>query len=48
MSDAEVSAIYPRPSVDIAYRQGLSFVDPNPGTGQAFPGFELETPKLAE
>jgi FtsP/CotA-like multicopper oxidase with cupredoxin domain len=48
MSDAEVSAIYPRPSVEIAYRQGLSFVDPNPGTGQVFPGFELEIPKLAD
>jgi FtsP/CotA-like multicopper oxidase with cupredoxin domain len=48
MSDAEVSAIYPRPSVEIAYRQGLSFVDPNPNTGQEFPGFELEVPKLPD
>lgn len=48
MTDAEVSAIYPRPSVEVAYRQGLSFVDPNPGTGQVFPGFEIEIPKLTE
>jgi hypothetical protein len=48
MTDAEVSAIYPRPTVDIAYRQGLSFVDPNPSTGQVYPGFELEVPKLVD
>jgi FtsP/CotA-like multicopper oxidase with cupredoxin domain len=48
MAEAEVNAIYPRPSVEIAYRQGLSFVDPNPGTGQIFPGFELEVPKLTD
>src|SRR5205085_12274145 len=48
MPEAEVNAIYPRPSVEIAYRQGLSFVDPNPGTGQIFPGFELEIPKLTD
>jgi FtsP/CotA-like multicopper oxidase with cupredoxin domain len=48
MTDAEVSALYPRPSVEMAYRQGLSFVDPNPSTGQVFPGFELEVPKLAD
>jgi len=46
MADDEVSAIYPRPSLELAYRQGLSFVDPNPSTGQAFPGFELEFPTL--
>lgn len=46
MTAEEVSAIYPRPSTAIAYRQGLSFVDPNPQTGQVFPGFELEVPKL--
>lgn len=48
LTDAEVSAIYPRPSVEMSYRQGLSFVDPNPGTGQVFPGFELEVPTLTE
>jgi len=48
MSAEEVSAIYPRPSVEISYRQGLTFVDPNPHTGQTFPGFDLEVPKLAD
>jgi len=48
MSEAEVNAIYPRPSVDIAYRQNMSFVDPNQGTGQVFPGFDLEVPKLVD
>ncbi len=48
MTEAEVNAIYPRPSVEIAYRQGLSFVDPNPGTGQVFPGFEIDVPKLTD
>jgi hypothetical protein len=48
LTEAEVNAIYPRPSVEIAYRQGLSFVDPNPGTGQTFPGFEIEVPKLVD
>ena len=48
MTEADVNAIYPRPSVEIAYRQGLSFVDPNPNTGQVFPGFELEVPKLTD
>jgi hypothetical protein len=48
MSEAEVNAIYPRPSVELGYRQSLSFEDPNAGTGQAFPGFELEVPKLTD
>jgi FtsP/CotA-like multicopper oxidase with cupredoxin domain len=46
MTDDEVSAIYPRPSVETAYRQGLSFRDPNPSTGQAYPGFEIDVPQL--
>ncbi|HTI39908.1 MAG TPA: multicopper oxidase domain-containing protein [Vicinamibacterales bacterium] len=48
MTDEEVSAIYPRPSVEVSYRQGLSFVDPNPETGQEFPGFQLEIPRLPD
>ena len=48
MTEAEVNAIYPRPSVEIAYRQGLSFEDPNPVTGQVFPGFDLEMPVLKD
>jgi hypothetical protein len=48
MSEADVNAIYPRPSLELGYRQSLSFEDPNPGTGQMFPGFDLEVPKLAD
>ena len=48
MTEAEVNAIYPRPSIEIAYRQSLSFEDPNPGAGQVFPGFELEIPVLKD
>ncbi len=48
MSEAEVNAIYPRPSAEICYKQGLSFVDPNPMTGQVFPGFPLEVPVLKD
>ena len=48
MTEAEVNAIYPRPSLELGYRQSLSFDDPNPGTGQSFPGFELEVPILKD
>jgi len=48
MTEADVNAIYPRPSVEVSYRQNLSFVDANPVTGQEFPGFEVEVPKLVD
>ena len=48
MPAEDVNAIYPPPSIEVAYRQGLSFSDPNPETGQEFPGFEIEVPKLEE
>jgi FtsP/CotA-like multicopper oxidase with cupredoxin domain len=48
MTADEVSAIYPPLSVEAAYRQGVSFVDPNPITGQAFPGFEVDVPRLED
>ena len=48
MTEAQVNAIYPRPSVEIGYRQSMSFEDRNPGTGQIFPGFELEVPVLKD
>ena len=48
MTEAEVNAIYPRPSVEIGYRQSISFEDANPGTGQVYPGFELEVPVLKD
>jgi FtsP/CotA-like multicopper oxidase with cupredoxin domain len=48
MPSGEVSRIYPRPSMDLCYRQNLSFVDPNPNTGQVFPGYEAEIPRLTD
>jgi hypothetical protein len=48
MSEAEVNAIYPRPSIALGYLQGMTFVDPNPATGQGFPGFEIDVPKLTD
>jgi hypothetical protein len=45
MSGPEVDAIYPKPSLEVMYRQNLTFVDPNKLGFQEFPGFELEIPK---
>jgi len=44
----EVSAIYPRPSLEIQYKQNLMFVDVDHATGLAWPGFEVKPPKLAD
>jgi hypothetical protein len=41
-----VDAIYPKPSLDLMYRQNLSFVDMYDGKVFDFPGFELEVPAL--
>ncbi len=38
MSADDVSAIYPPPSLDLMYRQSLTFVDSSPELGQVFPG----------
>ncbi len=46
--DESVSAIYPRPTPEIMYRQNLSFVDPNELGHQVYPGFELKVPRLDE
>jgi hypothetical protein len=46
MSADEVTAIYPAPSLELMYRQNMSFVDANPALGQVYPGFDLEIPKL--
>jgi FtsP/CotA-like multicopper oxidase with cupredoxin domain len=40
MSPAEVSAIYPRPSLEDSFRRNARFVDANPVTGQDFPGVD--------
>ena len=50
-ADADASSVdelYPRPTPAIMYRQNMSFVDPNPETGQVYPGFELQVPELAD
>ena len=46
MSAADVSAIYPAPTLEQMYRQNLSFVDSSPDVGQVYPGFALAPPKL--
>lgn len=46
MPGDEVDAIYPKPSLDLMYRQNLSFVDMYEGELFEFPGFGLEVPKL--
>ena len=46
MSGPEVDAIYPRPSLELMYRQNLSFIDPSHLGGYEFPGFEIEVPQL--
>lgn len=48
MSGNEVDSIYPKPSLDLCYRQSLQFVDRNPTTGQVYPGFSVEVPKLED
>lgn len=40
-SEEQVNAIYPRPSLEQSFEQSISFVDPNHGTGQEFPGFPV-------
>ncbi len=46
MSLEEATRVYPRPSMELMYRQSLSFIDANPDLGQTFPGFDLEIPTL--
>jgi multicopper oxidase len=48
MKTSEVDEIYPKPSLELMYRQNLSFVDPNELGYQVYPGFELDIPKLDE
>ena len=48
MSAGDVDSIYPAPSLDLMYKQSLSFVDSSPELGQVFPGFPLAVPKLTE
>ena len=41
MSADQVTAIYPRVSLDEAFTENASFDDPNPNTGQVYPGFDV-------
>jgi len=40
--------IYPRPSLELMYRQNLSFVDPSDIGGYEFPGFDFDAPRLED
>ena len=44
-TEEEVNEVYPRPSLELSYKQSVSFIDPNPNTGQTFPGFEVTVPE---
>jgi hypothetical protein len=46
MPAAHVDAIYPRPSLELMYRQSTGFRDDTPGAEQRYPGFEVEAPEL--
>ena len=46
MTGDEVSSIYPAPSLELMYRQSLTFVDASPEVGQVFPNFPIVAPKL--
>lgn len=46
MSAKAVSKIYPEPSIELMYRQNLSFIEPGELGYLEFPGFELPIPKL--
>ena len=43
MTDAEVSAIYPRPSAEVAYRQSVSFVGSEPRHGAGVSGIRARS-----
>ena len=46
MPGEAVDSIYPKPSMDLMYRQNLSFVDMYEGELFEYPGFELKIPEL--
>ena len=46
MTGDDVSTIYPPPSLELMYRQNLTFVDSSPEVGQVFPDFPILAPKL--
>lgn len=40
VSSSQVSSIYPRVTLNEAFDQNVTFVDPNPTTGQGYPGID--------
>ena len=48
MTSEEVSNIYPRPTREEGYTNSSRFFDPDPSTGQIFPGFVVSAPSLDE
>ena len=46
MTGDAVSTIYPAPSLELMYRQSLTFVDASPNVGQVYPGFPIVAPTL--
>ena len=48
MATSDVDEIYPPPSLEVMYSQTMQFVDPNEIGGQEYPGFPLDTPRLAD
>lgn len=46
MSEQELSMLYPRPTPEEGWVRSASFVDPDPKTGQVYPGFQVTAPKL--
>ncbi|MEM7536653.1 MAG: multicopper oxidase domain-containing protein [Chloroflexota bacterium] len=49
ITDAEVDDLYPTDSKNLAqaWINSISFIDPDPNTGQVYPGFEATPPTLA-
>lgn len=43
-----VDEIYPKPSLELMYRQNMCFVDPNEIGRQVYPGFDFEVPELED
>lgn len=41
MSSANVTDIYSRATLEEAFKANATFIDPNPATGQDFPGFDF-------
>lgn len=45
---AEIDRHYPRPILDEGYERNIAFFDPDPATGQTYPGFPVKPPAPPE